>query len=294
MSNEDIACFAGVCAGIGEWSRLDFGVPDGWAASRTVEGSVTRWEQLGLQWAESGHPEAPPLVLSNALGCTWEMWDPQLDALNSAYRVIRYNQRGHGESPVLPGPYTLPELGADVLALLGHLGVSRASFIGSSLGGMIGLWLGAHVGERIAELTVCGSSAWLGQEQTELDRAAAAREHGTNELVSPTIERWFTPHFREWHAETAIYAAMIASTDDEAYALCSELIGRVDLRADLPAITASTLVVAGADDPATPPEHSAAIVAGIGDNARLAVLPHAAHLANVEQAEEFTALLGLG
>ncbi|MEV0082457.1 alpha/beta fold hydrolase [Saccharopolyspora sp. NPDC050642] len=254
---------------------------------------MTRWERLGLQWRETGHPDAPVLVLSNALGCTWEMWDPQLDALNGAYRVVRYNQRGHGESPVLPGPYTLPELGADVLALLDHLAVPRASFMGSSLGGMIGLWLGAHAGDRIEALTICCSSAWLGQEQVELDRAAAAREHGTNELVSPTIERWFTPHFRECHAETAIYSAMIASIDDEAYALCSELTGRVDLRADLPAITAPTLVVAGAEDPVTPPEHSAAIAAGIGANARLEVLPHAAHLANVEQAEAFTALLGL-
>ncbi|MGP4018589.1 alpha/beta fold hydrolase [Saccharopolyspora sp. 5N708] len=254
---------------------------------------MSRWQDFGLEWHESGHPEAPVLVLSNALGCTWEMWDPQIDALNAGYRVLRYNQPGHGGSAVLPGPYTLAGLSSAVLALLDHLGVQRASVMGSSLGGMVGLWLGAHAGGRIEGLTICCSSAWLGQEQVELDRAAAAREHGTNELVSPTIERWFTPHFREWHAETAVYAAMIASTDDEAYASCSELIGRVDLRADLPAITAPTLVVAGADDPATPPEHSAAIVAGIGANARLAVLPHAAHLANVEQAAAFNALLGL-
>ncbi|MBB5154263.1 alpha/beta fold hydrolase [Saccharopolyspora phatthalungensis] len=254
---------------------------------------MTRWEQLGLEWRESGHPDAPVLVLGNALGCTWGMWDPQLDVLNSAYRVIRYNQRGHGESPVEPGPYTLAGLAEDVLALLDHLEVPRASFMGSSLGGMIGLWLGAHAGARIDGLTVCGTSAWLGQEQRELARAAIAREHGTNELVSPTIERWFTPYFREWHAETAVYAAMIASTDDEAYAWCEELIGSVDLRADLSAIAAPTLVVAGAEDPATPPEHSEAIVSGIGDNARLVVLPHAAHLANVEQAEAFNELLGL-
>ncbi|WP_371812842.1 alpha/beta fold hydrolase [Saccharopolyspora sp. ASAGF58] len=101
--------------------------------------------RLGV--AGDRHADAPVLVLSNALGCTWEMWDPQLDALNSAYRVLRYNQRGHGQSPVLPGPYTLADLGADVLALLDHLEVPRASFMGSSLGGMIGLWLGVHAGE---------------------------------------------------------------------------------------------------------------------------------------------------
>ncbi|GAA4856646.1 3-oxoadipate enol-lactonase [Saccharopolyspora rosea] len=253
---------------------------------------MTRWEELGLEWQQSGRPDAPAIVLSNALGCTWEMWDPQIDALNASYRVLRYNQRGHGGSPTPPGPYTLAELGGDVLALLDHVGVERAAFLGSSLGGMIGLWLAAHAPDRVDRLVACCTSAWLDQERAELARAAAAREHGTNELVSPTIERWFTPYFREHHAaETAVYAAMIASTDDEAYALCSEVIGHVDLRADLPSITAPALVVAGADDPATPPDHAAAIAAGIGDNARLEVLPHAAHLANVEQAAEFTALL---
>jgi 3-oxoadipate enol-lactonase len=253
---------------------------------------LTRWEQLGLHWTASGHEDAPVLVLSNALGCTLEMWEPQMDVLNERYRVIRYDQRGHGGSSTPPGPYTLAELGGDVLALLDYLGVRSAAFLGSSLGGMIGMWLAAHAPDRIDQLTLCCTSAWLDQEEAELNRAAAAREHGTNELVSPTIERWFTAYFREHHApETAEYAAMIASTDDEAYALCSEVIGHLDLRAELASISARTLVIMGGYDPATPPEHGEVIVAGIGAHARLDVLPHAAHLANIEQAEEFNKLL---
>jgi 3-oxoadipate enol-lactonase len=253
---------------------------------------VTRWEELGLYWTESGRQDGPAIVLSNALGCTSEMWTPQLDVLNAHYRVVRYDQRGHGRSDTVPGPYSLEDLGGDVLALLDHLGVSQASFLGSSLGGMIGLWLAAQFPERMDRLVVCCTSAWLNQREVEFERATAAREHGTNELVSPTIERWFTPYFREHHGpETADYAGMIASTDDEAYALCSEVIGQVDLRADLAAITAPTMVIAGADDPATPPDHAEAIAAGIGANARMEVLPHAAHLANIEQADEFNKLL---
>lgn len=248
-------------------------------------------EELGLRWSESGPADAPVLVLSNALGCTLEMWDPQLDALHARYRVIRYDQRGHGRSSVGTGPYTLPGLGADVLTLLDHLEVPAASFAGSSLGGMIGMWLAAHAPERVRRLTLCCTSARLDQRQTEFDRARSARQEGTNALVSPTIERWFTPYFREHHAqETATYAAMIANTDNEAYALCSEVIATTDLRADLPEITAPTLVIAGADDPATPPEHGDAIAEGIGGNAELRVLPRAAHLANVEQVEEFNRL----
>ncbi len=253
---------------------------------------MTRWKELGLDWTVSGDPDAPVLVLSNALGCTWHMWEPQLDALHRRYRVVRYDQRGHGGSDAPSGPYTLAALGGDVLALLDHLEVRSASFLGSSLGGMIGMWLAAHAPERVRRLTVCCSSARLDQETTELERAAAARAHGTSELVSPTIERWFTPYFREHHgAETAEYAAMIANTDDVAYALCSEVIARADLRPALPSISADTLVISGADDPVTPPGHGAAIADGIGRNARFEVVAHAAHLANVERVQEFNELI---
>ncbi|GAB3286426.1 3-oxoadipate enol-lactonase [Parasphingorhabdus pacifica] len=253
-------------------------------------------EELGLHWTESGRADAaaPVVVLSNALGCTLDMWDPQLDLLEADYRVIRYDQRGHGGSRRPPGPYLLEDLAFDVLALVDHLGVRKFSFIGAALGGMIGLWLAAHEPERVERLTVCCTTACLHHRDAELERAEAAREHGTSELVSPTIERWFTPYFREHHgAETAGYAAMMASTDDEAYALCSEAIAHADLRSDLSAISVPTLVIAGADDPVTPPEHAEEIVAGIGSNARLEVLAHVAHLANVESAEDFNALLEL-
>ncbi|MCX2731254.1 3-oxoadipate enol-lactonase [Saccharopolyspora sp. NFXS83] len=253
---------------------------------------MTTWEELGLNWLADGRRDAPVLVLSNALGGTAAMWDPQLAALTEHYRVVRYDQRGHGGSPVLPGPYLLEDLAGDVLALLDHLEVPSASFAGASLGGVIGLWLGAHAAERIDALTVCGTSAWLDRRDAELDRARAAREHGTNELVAPTIERWFTPYFRERHAEEAAsYAAMIAGADDEAYARCCEVLARADLRAELSSISAPTLVISGAEDPATPPEHGAAIADGIGGNARLEVVDHAAHLANVERAAEVNSLL---
>ncbi|WP_243790695.1 3-oxoadipate enol-lactonase [Saccharopolyspora gloriosae] len=253
---------------------------------------MSTWEEPGLHWTEEGGRDAPVLVLSHALGGTSAMWDPQLAALTEHYRVVRYDQRGHGRSPAPPGPYLLEELAGDVLVLLDHLEVPSASFAGASLGGVVGLWLGAHAPERIDALTVCGTSAWLDRRESELDRARAAREHGTNELVSPTIERWFTPYFREHHAEqTAAYAAMIAGTDDEAYARCCEVLAHADLRAELPSISAPTLVISGAEDPATPPEHGAVIADGIGDNARLGIVDGAAHLANVERPEQVNALL---
>lgn len=253
---------------------------------------MTRADAPDLYWTESGRADAPPLVLSNSLGCTLDMWEHQLEALGEHHRVIRYDQRGHGGSPAGAGPATLSDLGSDVLALLDHLDVRSASFAGVSLGGMVGMWLAAHAPARIDRLALCCTSALLTPREMWLDRAAAVREHGTSEIVSATVERWFTPNFRQHCAsETAQYAAMIANADDECYASCCEVIAGMDLRGDLASITVPTLVVAGADDPATPPEHGESIAAGIGGNARLEVVPHAAHLANVERPQEVNRLL---
>ena len=256
---------------------------------------MSRWEELGLRWTESGRLDAPALVLSNSLGTTLDMWEPQMAVLGERYHVIRYDQRGHGGSVAPAGPYTLPLLADDVLALLDHIGVRRASFMGTSLGGMVGMWLAAHAPDRIEELTLCCTSAYPGSAGCWQEKAATVREHGTSEIVSMTVEGWFTPYFREHFAlETAEYAAMIASTDDEAFAQCCEVISTVDLRADLSAITAPTLVLAGADDPVLPPEHAEAIAEGIGANARFQLVPHAAHLATVEQADHVNQLLTSG
>lgn len=256
---------------------------------------MTRWEQRGLHWTESGNPDSPVLVLSHVLGATLDMWEPQMAVLSERSHVIRYDQWGHGGSLAADGPVTLADLGADVLALLDHVGADAASFMGIGLGGLVGLWLGSHAPERITGLTISGTSAFPAGDQDWLDLASTVREQGTSGIASVTVESWFTPHFREFHAlETAEFAAMIASTDDETYASCCEMINAVDLRADLAAITAPTLVLAGSDDPLIALPAAEALADGIGSNARLEVLTHSAHLATAENANVVNELLVSG
>ncbi|GAA5042339.1 3-oxoadipate enol-lactonase [Thermocatellispora tengchongensis] len=231
-----------------------------------------------------GDPDAPPLVLSSSLGTTAAMWDPQLTALADRFRVIRYDHRGHGRSPVPPGPYTVADLGGDVLALLDHLGVARASFAGLSLGGMTGMWLAANAPARIDRLALLCTSAKLGTPQMWEERAALVLAEGTGTLAEAAIGRWFTPGFAERRPEvTAVYAKMITDTPDDGYAACCRAIGAMDQTGDLGRITAPTLVLAGADDPSTPPETDGRVIADGIPGARLVVVPDAAHLANVEQ-----------
>ncbi|HKD77970.1 MAG TPA: alpha/beta fold hydrolase, partial [Ktedonobacterales bacterium] len=112
-----------------------------------------------------GPPEAPLVVLSNSLGTDHTMWEPQLAAFTRQFRVLRYDGRGHGASAVPPGPYTIADLGEDVIHLYDALGVKRAHYCGLSMGGMVGMWLAAHAPERVDRLVLCNTSARLGPPQ---------------------------------------------------------------------------------------------------------------------------------
>jgi 3-oxoadipate enol-lactonase len=239
----------------------------------------------------TGADDAPVLVLSNSLGATLAMWDPQAEALAERFRLVRYDTRGHGGSPTPPGPYSIDDVGVDAVALLDELGVERAHFAGLSLGGMTGMWLAINAPERLDRLVLLCTSAQLGPAQGWADRAVTVREQGTGAIAGATMERWLTRDFRAAQpGTTERVRAMIESIDDEGYASCCAVIERMDLAPGLGTIGAPTLVIAGAQDPAAPPEHGERIVAGI-PGARLEVLDPGAHLINVERPEAVTRLI---
>jgi 3-oxoadipate enol-lactonase len=238
-----------------------------------------------------GPPDAPALLLINSLGSSLEMWEPLVPALAGRFRVIRYDLRGHGRSPVPPGPYDLADLGADALALLDRLGVDRAHVCGLSLGGMVAMWVAAHEPSTVDRLVLCCTSARLGPPEAWAERAGAVREGGTAAVADAVLGRWLTPGYAARHPDRVRdLRAMLVATPAQGYADCCGVIERMDLRGDLGAIDAPTLVIAGADDPATPPSHAEEIVAGIRD-AQLWVLPDAAHLAAAERPEAVSALV---
>jgi 3-oxoadipate enol-lactonase len=246
---------------------------------------------VALHHEVAGPDDAPALVLSNSLGSTLAMWDPQAAALAGAFRVVRYDLRGHGRSPVPDGPYGLDDLGADVLALLDRLEIERAHLAGISLGGMVSMWLAVHAPDRVDRLVPCSTSAQLGPPEGWAERATLVRRKGTQALAPTVVERWLTPAYREAHPEeVSRLRAMIAATPDEGYAGCCAAIEHMDLRGDLSRVRAPTLVVSAAQDPATPPEHGE-LIASLIPGARFEVLEDAAHLANLERPDAFTALL---
>lgn len=236
-----------------------------------------------------GPDDAPVVVLGGSLGTTRAMWDEQLPALAQSFRVVRYDHRGHDASPVPPGPYTVAELAGDVLALLDHLDIAQAHLGGLSLGGMVAIHLAATHPERVDRLALICTSAYLPPSSAWLGRAATVREAGTAAVADAVIARWFTPAFATT-PRSAQLRAQLVGTPAEGYAGCCEAIAALDLRHQLARIRARTLVIAGAEDPATPPEHGE-VIAGAVPDARLEVVPGAAHLASVERADAVTALV---
>lgn len=235
--------------------------------------------------------DAPVVLLSNSLGSTIHMWDPVVPRLAEYFRVVRYDTRAHGQSPDPPGPYELDDLVDDAIGVLDRLGVARAHIAGLSLGGMVSLRLAVRHPERVDRLAVLCTSAQLGPASNWAERAATVRANGTVSIAAAVVSRWITPATAAADpALLARLAAMVAESRDDGYAACCGVIERMDQRADLPAITAPTLAIAGTDDLATPPEHLERIVAGI-PGARLAVVKDAAHVATLDRPDEIADLL---
>jgi 3-oxoadipate enol-lactonase len=239
-----------------------------------------------------GPEDAPVVLMGSSLGTSLRMWDRQL-TLGDGLRLVRFDHRGHGASRSPPGPYEVPDLAADVLALMDELGIERAHYCGLSIGGMIGMWLAANAPERVDRLILICTSAHMPPPSLWQERAAAVLAAGTTEAIADAVvDRWLTPAFAaEYPEERAKLHAMLVAADADGYAACCGAIERMDLREDLPRIAAPTLVISGADDLATPVEHQR-LIAGSIPGARHEIVSPAAHIAAVEQPEAVNRLIG--
>jgi 3-oxoadipate enol-lactonase len=199
---------------------------------------VTVDDGCRIRYRLDGASYAPVLMLSNSLGTPLEMWEPQVKGFAERFQVLRYDSRGHGGSDASPGPYTMERLGRDAFALLDALGFSRASFCGLSMGGMVGMWLGAHASERIDRLVLSNTAAIQGSAQLWNDRISAVRAGGMAAIVDATLERWFTPAFRGAQPDTIeSVRRMVLSTSPDGYASCCAAIRDMDQRPSLPRIS---------------------------------------------------------
>jgi 3-oxoadipate enol-lactonase len=248
---------------------------------------ITARDGARIFYTLDGEDGRPVVLLSNSLGTTQAMWELQLAALAGRYRLLCYDSRGHGRSDAPRGPYNIELLGQDALALLDALGIARAAFAGVSKGGMVGMWLGVHAQGRLTALALCNTSAHVGAAEVWNQRIETVRAQGMVAIVPGVIDRWFTKPFQAAQPQTVErIASMLRATPPEGYIACCAAVRDMDQREAIRAIRAPTLVIAGKQDLATPPDH-AHLIAERVPGAKLVELD-AAHLSNIEQAEPFT------
>lgn len=236
-----------------------------------------------------GPAGAPVLMLSNSLGTSMDMWQQQADVLSQRYRVLRYDSRGHGASAGAASgdAFTLDQLGADVLRLLDALNIARVSFCGISMGGMIGLWLAIHAGNRLEHLVVANSSAKIGTPQGWRDRAALVSAQGLNAVADGAAGRWFSARFRaEAPQQVARYVDALRHSPAAGYAACCAALAQADLRDDVARIATPTLLIAGLQDEVTTVADAHFLRERI--TGAVCVELDASHLSNIEAADAFT------
>lgn len=241
----------------------------------------------------TGNRDAPVLVFANSLGTDMHLWDAQIPTFAARFRVVRYDMRGHGltEPPAGVDAYTIDELAGDVLALADALEIERFHYCGLSIGGMVGQRLGARAPDRVRSLALCNTAMTVAVPQNYRDRADAVRKNGLAAIGDAVLERWFTPKFLAANPDIARgMRTMLTHNSVAGYVGCCLALAAMDLTADARRIACPTLVVAGAQDQATPPAAARAIVAA-AKNIKLVDIPDCAHLSAVERPAELTAVL---
>jgi 3-oxoadipate enol-lactonase len=256
-------------------------------------GMVKLPDGVSLHTQVDGPNGAPWIILSNSLGASLAMWDGQVDLLTRKYRVLRYDQRGHGQSDAPSDPYSFDLLVGDVIAVMDHYRISQADFIGLSMGAMTGMGLALGHADRFGRMVLAdGRSEATDSYKAMWDqRIATIKDGGVEAVGDGSIAMWLTEGWRNAHPqETAAARAMIVATDPQGYIASCHALRNLDYFKDLGSVTLPVLYICGAEDKGAPPEEMQEM-ARVTPNARYVEIPDAGHVANINQPDVFNAAL---
>jgi 3-oxoadipate enol-lactonase len=243
-----------------------------------------------IAYATAGRPWRPAVVFTHSLGSDHRMWDLQVAALKSQYFIVAIDNIGHGESDVVAGDYSIPDMAAAVLSVADAAELTQFHYCGLSVGGITGQWLGVHHADRLLSLTLSNTAAKIGAAEVWDERIGTAQSLGMGALVDGVIARWFSPGFADAHPEQfAVARSTLLATDPNGYAGVCAALRDGDLRDAVGAITVPTLVIGGLSDQAAPIEQTRWLHGEIAGSRILEL--DAAHLSNLDRAAEFTAAL---
>ncbi len=238
-----------------------------------------------------GSVDKPVLVLSNSIATNLHMWDEQVQALATHFRILRYDTRGHGASDAPIGPYSIDRMGLDVVELLDFLKIQRVHFCGLSLGGLIGQWLAIHAPERIDRLVLANTSPYLGPAEPWNKLIASLQEHGDmTGFADMFIKNWFSESFiNNNKVLVAKFRSMVLNTKPRGLEGSFAAVRDIDMRRTIALIRNPTLIIAGRYDQVTIPAHSEFIAQAI-PGATIVILP-VVHMTNIELPNDFLKLI---
>ncbi|MEM7463036.1 MAG: 3-oxoadipate enol-lactonase [Pseudomonadota bacterium] len=250
---------------------------------------IAKLKNVELNWREDGDPKGFPIVFANSLGTDMRLWDAVVSQIPNDYRMVRFDKRGHGLSSCPPGPYSMDDLTDDAEQLLEHLEITSCIFVGVSIGGMIGQNLAARRPDLVKAMVLSNTAPVMGDPKLWNDRISAIEANGVESISDQILDRWFSPEFRS-RDETVAWRNMLARSPQEGYIGCCQAIASADLSDSTAKIKLPVLVVAGAEDQASPPEVVSVLADMIAD-AAYQNLENVGHLPGVEAPEKFTRLL---
>jgi 3-oxoadipate enol-lactonase len=240
-----------------------------------------------INYRLDGNENLPILILSNSLTTNLNLWDEQVPIFTNHFRVLRYDNRGHGGSSSPKGEYSIDDIGNDILFLMDHLNIDKASICGVSLGGMVAMWLGIHAGNRIDKLIICNSSSDLSPPAPWQERIEMVKAKGMSSIIDAGLTRFLSKNFRESNSPKIEFLKSIMMTCEvHGYSGCCAAVRDMNLTSQLTEIDNPTLIIAGELDPSTPVSHSEIINWEISGS-KLTVIEGVAHLSNVEKPDEF-------
>ncbi len=243
-----------------------------------------------MHYQLDGHEEGPVLLFSNSLGADLTMWDTVVHRLNPFFRLVRYDTRGHGQTPPSAGPVSMYELGRDVIELLNELAIQKVYFCGLSMGGLIGQWVAIHHPERINKLILCNTAPKIGTLASWNERIKIVSQQGVPAIAESVLDRWLTPEFRQQQPDVyKHWVSKFKTTPKAGYMACCLAIRDADFREEIQFITSPTLIITGVHDAVTTVADGQFIQRAIHYAQRIEL--SAAHLSAIEAPDAFAQVL---
>ena len=249
--------------------------------------SLANINGVEINYQLDGDKNLPTLILSNSLTTNLHLWDEQVPSFANYFRILRYDNRGHGGSSSPKGEYSIDDIGNDILLLMDHLDINKASLCGISLGGMVAMWLGIHASNRVEKLVICNSSSDLSPSDPWQERIEMVNSKGMASIVNAGLERFLSERFRESGSpKIELLKSMMITCEVSGYSGCCAAVRDMNLTSQLTRINNQTLIIAGELDPSTPVSHSELINQEITTSS-LVVIKGVAHLSNIEKPVDF-------